>query len=384
MQAHDLLGWAQMEAHAALDEQADDDLWLDLLADLDLQPVRNSAVNGNVLLQTGNQAVSKISVSESNASKIADDVTELKRALAGDNITAVGANLSFGQNASAEHTVPQPNILRRLRREIADDVTELKLALAGDNITAAGANLSFGQRFDGHLAGLAVQVPFIRSFVERPYNNLQPHHVGSVPGADGFKVEDQIPVGVRVLTVIFFTILMFLAATCYQYQKPFPPQVVSGQAAQMNKDKFHFSLFGCLEDPRICCLVTCCLPFRWADTMRMMGFLSFPAALVLFVVLMELSAVWQTAGFMLFLFCLYYRQQMREKFGLPFGDWTLLEDCFAYTCCTCCAVIQEARQVEEAYQSKHPAVSTALSNDLDAMFLSPVSSSVPNSTRNVV
>merc|ERR1712039_165260 len=43
----------------------------------------------------------------------------------------------------------------------------------------------------------------------------------------------------------------------------------------------------------------------------------------------------------------YYRQQLREKFGLRSGSAdTLAQDCFVWWCCCCCAAAQEARQVE--------------------------------------
>lgn len=62
----------------------------------------------------------------------------------------------------------------------------------------------------------------------------------------------------------------------------------------------------------------------------------------------ELSHLTFTISHILFVgIAVYYRQQLREKFGLSSGTWdTILQDCIVWCCCPCCAAAQEARQVE--------------------------------------
>jgi len=52
-----------------------------------------------------------------------------------------------------------------------------------------------------------------------------------------------------------------------------------------------------------------------------------------------------------------YRQKLREKFQMvSHGGLTYVWDCGLYACCTCCALVQEARMVEDAVRMQHPAV----------------------------
>eukprot|EP00444_Apocalathium_aciculiferum_P008521 CAMPEP_0183402280 /NCGR_PEP_ID=MMETSP0370-20130417/13800_1 /TAXON_ID=268820 /ORGANISM="Peridinium aciculiferum, Strain PAER-2" /LENGTH=91 /DNA_ID=CAMNT_0025583839 /DNA_START=59 /DNA_END=330 /DNA_ORIENTATION=- len=51
-----------------------------------------------------------------------------------------------------------------------------------------------------------------------------------------------------------------------------------------------------------------------------------------------------------------FRQEMRLKFKMPTGTLIFFQDMFLYCCCACCAITQEARQVEEAAKLGHPAV----------------------------
>merc|ERR1719428_2610454 len=46
------------------------------------------------------------------------------------------------------------------------------------------------------------------------------------------------------------------------------------------------------------------------------------------------------------------RQQIRELFHMESGGSTWAIDCCTYMFCACCAIVQEARQLEEAYAAK--------------------------------
>lgn len=124
----------------------------------------------------------------------------------------------------------------------------------------------------------------------------------------------------------------------------------------LDKKDFRFGLFDCFHTPPICLLSCCCPTIRWADTMRMAGLMAFYTAVVVMTVLEGLSPLsgGLTALIMLIM-AVHQRQNIRRIFGMPAGDAsTYLQDCCTYLCCPCCAVVQEARQIEEAYAVKHP------------------------------
>eukprot|EP00931_Biecheleriopsis_adriatica_P074992 TRINITY_DN48956_c0_g1_i1.p1 TRINITY_DN48956_c0_g1~~TRINITY_DN48956_c0_g1_i1.p1 ORF type:complete len:288 (-),score=65.80 TRINITY_DN48956_c0_g1_i1:45-908(-) len=130
------------------------------------------------------------------------------------------------------------------------------------------------------------------------------------------------------------------------------------EAGQGDRD-FEHGCFNCLGDLHICFLSFCCLPCRWADTMRGLGFLSYYTAVAIFILLFILRTlahdfqsswpelvVWlvSTSIFM------YYRQQLRISFSLKNETTDKVKDFFLWGCCCFCAAAQEARQVEQVRQ----------------------------------
>jgi len=51
-----------------------------------------------------------------------------------------------------------------------------------------------------------------------------------------------------------------------------------------------------------------------------------------------------------------FRQELRHKFKMTQGGTTFFQDCLLHCCCGCCAITQEARQIEEAMLCGHPAI----------------------------
>jgi len=126
-----------------------------------------------------------------------------------------------------------------------------------------------------------------------------------------------------------------------------------GTARMVFYDGFQFGLFefrNSMNDWRICLCACLCPGVRWADTERspQMQIFKFWPGLILWAILAGLSPL--TLGVsVLVLLCiaLYCRQKMRQHYGLPRHNcWTFVEDCFSWCCCMCCAIVQEARQVE--------------------------------------
>lgn len=137
-----------------------------------------------------------------------------------------------------------------------------------------------------------------------------------------------------------------------------PRDGLDHEAYLLDKNDWRFGLCDCMQTPLLCFLSTCCPAIRWADTMRLAGFLGFYAAVLLMSVLFCLNPI--TSGVTsLVMLCIAvrHRQSIRRIFGMPAGDAsTYCQDCCAYMCCSCCAIVQEARQVEEAYGVNHPVV----------------------------
>lgn len=90
--------------------------------------------------------------------------------------------------------------------------------------------------------------------------------------------------------------------------------------------------------------------------MRMAGLMAFWTAIIVMGFLYAVSPY--TGGLaLLVMLCLvtYRRQQVRQLFGMNSGGMTTMgEDCCVYIFCSCCAIVQEARQLEEAYAVGYP------------------------------
>merc|ERR1719352_1561733 len=91
------------------------------------------------------------------------------------------------------------------------------------------------------------------------------------------------------------------------------------------------------------------MPIRWADTLRMAGMLPFSLGIALFGLLQLCPPVFIGAAVL-------YRHKMRQLFNLPTGCMTICKDCFSYAFCTCCTIVQEARQLEMAFRVRDPAI----------------------------
>jgi Cys-rich protein (TIGR01571 family) len=88
--------------------------------------------------------------------------------------------------------------------------------------------------------------------------------------------------------------------------------------------------------------------------MRMLGFLDFFSALGLVIGMTLIGFLTFGMGFFVLLgVMVIYRQRLQAKFNIR-SDST--QDVLSYMFCPWCSIAQEARQVEEAYLARHPAV----------------------------
>jgi len=170
--------------------------------------------------------------------------------------------------------------------------------------------------------------------------------------------------GTLIMTILIsiLTSLCMLSAFAFCYTKiktdPLgPPQDGDIHTVQaLNTGTWRYGTFDCFHDTKICLISCCCPIIRWSDTMRMAGLMGFWAAVLIMGFLWTISG-WTDGlfGLVMLGLAVYRRQQIRALFGMQRGDAkTFLEDCCCYCWCSCCLVIQEARQLEEAYAVGYP------------------------------
>lgn len=166
-----------------------------------------------------------------------------------------------------------------------------------------------------------------------------------------------------IVSVASSVIFVLLFACCYKYYKEDPPAPLplsnEHNPEKLDQKQWVYGVFECFSASKtMCCLACFCPALRWADTMRMAGIYAFWVGILLFA---SLSAAGQaTAGITsLILLCVLVRkrQEIRALFYIPSGTiGTYVEDCCLYCFCSCCAILQEARQMEEAYGVQHKIV----------------------------
>jgi len=120
-----------------------------------------------------------------------------------------------------------------------------------------------------------------------------------------------------------------------------------------NGGSFRYGLFDtthCMDEHfRICLSAMCCGMFRWADTMsrKKVDIIGFWPAIILIALGIYFSPF--TAGlFGVVLLCVgvYARRKLRTIYRLRTSGMTWLEDICVLFWCPCCAIAQEAREVQ--------------------------------------
>jgi Cys-rich protein (TIGR01571 family) len=161
-------------------------------------------------------------------------------------------------------------------------------------------------------------------------------------------------------TASFFVV--FIVAMLYRRCKEnptSPPEDGEAHAPEsLDQRRWRFGLCNCLANPTVCCMALCCPAVRWSDTMHMAGLLAFWLALTVCNLLLSMGSASFGLTYLLFvLMATHGRQQIRALFGIPGRTVEgFAEDFCTYSCCWCCAIVQEAQQLEEAYAVGHPVV----------------------------
>lgn len=134
-------------------------------------------------------------------------------------------------------------------------------------------------------------------------------------------------------------------------------------AATEGRHGFSFGLFdgfGCDPDWRICCCSCFCLPVRWADTAssHRVRFMEFWLALFVFALLITIAALAKGASMIaIVILAVLNRQRIRRVYNMPYCTCdSLIADTATWCCCSPCATMQEAMEVEfvePAEESRH-------------------------------
>jgi len=172
----------------------------------------------------------------------------------------------------------------------------------------------------------------------------------------------------QILTSVVSILVQVLitALVAFLYMKNKPESVVTvpeGDKKESLDGDFKHGLFSCFDLPGLSLFTFCCGGIRWADSMRMMGELTFYSAVGIWLGMLVLGAV--TGGLFAWvgiaIIGTMYRQKIRAAFNMKSDNNTTVMDCLGWCCCTCCSIVQEARQVEEGKALSH----SALQKELD-------------------
>eukprot|EP00927_Polykrikos_kofoidii_P079220 TRINITY_DN75_c0_g1_i3.p1 TRINITY_DN75_c0_g1~~TRINITY_DN75_c0_g1_i3.p1 ORF type:complete len:270 (+),score=29.06 TRINITY_DN75_c0_g1_i3:73-882(+) len=247
----------------------------------------------------------------------------------------VGASSSVCVSSLLQMT--KGNLTQRSPQEMRENATN-QSATTQDEAGFSGANGS--ELFWRFLStkGLAEAIVFSQKLVAPPNHNGEQTSTTKIFGL--------------LLSVACYGVIGLI----YYYMKPFPPEKRPGTYTVV-PGQWHFPLFACFEEPCLSLVSCCLLPYRWADTIRMAGFLPFPWALILFAGTLFLCKIWPGCWIITIILLVYYRQQLRAMFKIENSSCcTVTEDCLTAAFCGCCLVVQEARQLEYACQAEHPTV----------------------------
>lgn len=169
-------------------------------------------------------------------------------------------------------------------------------------------------------------------------------------------------IGSLVVSCLLWTCLVGVVAHFYRGNKEYP-EIGEGLQTPEQHATFQDWKFGfcdCCDDFQVCLCACCCPAIRWAETLSLVdGLIIFWVGFVLYMSLTLINTITSVlvCWFALALICTAYRQEIRAKFNFEHqGAATFIADCLLYCFCSCCAIAQEARHVEEAMKHGHPQV----------------------------
>jgi len=163
---------------------------------------------------------------------------------------------------------------------------------------------------------------------------------------------------VDIFGVLLQTVFICAFAHVYTKYRCVPEGKYEDSAAKECDGKWKHHCGSCFEEPITAFCGCCCLPVRWAETISLVkGLEDFWPALLCFTIIwaMEYTTTFALAGW-LAIGCVgaSYRQELRKRFQFESqGGASYVTDCLMYLIFPCCAVVQEARHVDDALARKH-------------------------------
>lgn len=161
----------------------------------------------------------------------------------------------------------------------------------------------------------------------------------------------------------FITVVVWTGFTCliaqFYLQNKIHPDVNADPSSTEALNSFKYHPFDCFSRPDISLWVCFCPAIRWADNISTMGilrsfWLAFAVSLGFVMVTSETQDL--VAWIVLSVIGAGFRRELRLKFQMQRNEMSFIMDFLLYCFCGCCAITQEARQVEEAMRSGHPNV----------------------------
>lgn len=195
----------------------------------------------------------------------------------------------------------------------------------------------------------------------------QPQQAPPQPVQTGYFPKETTAQKIARICVDIFVTLLIACTVSILYIKYKPADIVTVTETDTPESldgDFKYPLFHCCDLPKLSCFACLCQGFRWADTMRMIGELSFVSAFGIFIgvqIVCKLLSFGTGAdvligGVIITVLQTYYRQKIRALFKMESDNQTMAMDCLKYFFCCFCTAVQDARQVEEAKMVKHEAV----------------------------
>lgn len=180
----------------------------------------------------------------------------------------------------------------------------------------------------------------------------------TLEGADNKMSEEKRAWIMAIICIVNMLIVLLCALIYNGYRKTMDFKQKSTN--DLKDGNFKNGLFSCFEDMKISVLACCCLPLRWSDTLDKANkdgnTLNYWPAICISVGLTTIYSfisyvalypmVACLASIIFIALAIKYRQSIRKQYGLKQGGGTVAEDCLAWTCCSCCAAVQEAREIE--------------------------------------
>eukprot|EP00929_Paragymnodinium_shiwhaense_P115306 TRINITY_DN84064_c0_g1_i1.p1 TRINITY_DN84064_c0_g1~~TRINITY_DN84064_c0_g1_i1.p1 ORF type:complete len:349 (+),score=78.48 TRINITY_DN84064_c0_g1_i1:117-1163(+) len=153
-----------------------------------------------------------------------------------------------------------------------------------------------------------------------------------------------------IISAVIYLLTTLLFAAIYRSIKSDSPKLPHDE---VHMEIFQYNLLDCHEISRdfpICCYACFCPSIRWADTVSnaSIGLINYLPAVLLFAILSAASGLTLgVTGFILVGVGVYSRQKLRRAYGIEADTFgSIVRDIAAWLCCPCCAIAQEARQVE--------------------------------------